>query len=543
MKLKKISVILAAIMLIGALCFAFGACDRNNEKSKTTLIAGTTASIEKATRDEYDFDVLSGTLSQLAPVSLNGDGTYSPLLTDFASEDSAVWIYTVRKGMKWHDGKDVTAEDILFTLRYLDEHEGKNYFVKVGDSDAKYTSAEVSEDKRSLTLTLAVPNVRELSNMTTIRIMPEHIFRGKKISEVTAEQSRIGCGPYMFSSFNKSAGTVIFSAFAGYPDGAPVFEKVIFQTFNNADTMALSLAGGDIDIIWNYSGGLSQAAAAYFSKTDNLRVQALNALNNPAVLMFNNSKAPFDNANIRKAVVYAINYAQFKKLFATEYGASPREGFVPEGTEGYIQTAQLSQDLIKSAEFLSAEGYSDADKDSAGYHTRNGARLSFKLSVNGTNELHLRYAELLQNNLKEAGVEVILDICGKEIFQSKTSNKFSNNNVTHQAAVIGFTAAGMAMSSGLGTIYIDGAHSVQGGAQVSDPAFKEILSALSDARTTNEYATAAARCQQYYAQNMPVVSLYQDSSLQAYSNRFSGFWTDGNFGLLNVKSWYTVKIA
>ena len=65
----------------------------------SVFIVGTTAEILTANRSEYNFDVISGTLSQLAPVWLDENGDYQPLLCDYATEDSKTWTLTVREGM------------------------------------------------------------------------------------------------------------------------------------------------------------------------------------------------------------------------------------------------------------------------------------------------------------------------------------------------------------------------------------------------------------------------------------------------------------
>ena len=82
------------------------------EKTIDTVIIGTTMEVLSANRSEYNFDVISGTLSQLAPVWIDESGEYRPLLCDYATGDSRIWTLTVREGMTWHDGEPVTAEGI-----------------------------------------------------------------------------------------------------------------------------------------------------------------------------------------------------------------------------------------------------------------------------------------------------------------------------------------------------------------------------------------------------------------------------------------------
>lgn len=154
-------------------------------------------------------------------------GEYHPLLATYATEDAATWTYTIQDGMTWSDGAPVTAEDILFTLQYDQANGSANFEAQTGEdgkvTEAKYTGYSLSDDKMSISLTLASPNVRELSNMTSFRVMPKHIYEGK--DTVSEAEGRITCGPYVLESFNKEAGTITFAVNEYYPPEAQCGEN------------------------------------------------------------------------------------------------------------------------------------------------------------------------------------------------------------------------------------------------------------------------------------------------------------------------------
>ena len=68
-----------------------------------------------------------------------------------------------------------------------------------------------------------------------------------------------------------------------------------------------------------------------------------------------------------------------------------------------------------------------------------------------------------------------------------------------EAAIFGYTAAGMGMGNGLGSIYVDGNHAVQGGCQVFDEEFQHILEEMAAAAVLEDYYAGAAKLQDYYA--------------------------------------------
>lgn len=505
-----------------------------------TLTVGTTAAIETAVFGEYNFDMLASGVSELPLVYQDTKGEYHPLLAAYATEDAATWTYTIQDGMTWSDGAPVTAEDILFTLQYDQANGSANFEAQTGEdgnvTEAKYTGYTLSDDKMSISLTLASPNVRELSNMTSFRVMPKHVYEGK--DTVTEAEGRITCGPYVLESFNKEAGTITFAVNEYYPQ-KPNVEKIVYQLFGNEDTMYLALQQGDIDMVWAYSAGVAGTYQDVLSADTNVSLVNVAAANAPAVLAFNNAKGLFSDENLRQAVSYALNYEEFKTYFGSAYAEIPNRGFVPSTTVGYTDTEKLTTDTAKADEYMKAAGYTEKNADGF-YVNADGAAAAFTLTVNAAKETHVGYAEMIKTQLEAFGIQVNLDAVDKDAYNAKTSNKFSENNITMEAAIYGYTAAGMGMGNGLGSIYVDGNHAVQGGCQVFDEAFSSILDELKAAKTIEEYYTGAAKLQDYYAAHMPLIALYWDNMMLAYSSKLDNVTVDAVFGLNNVNNWFSI---
>lgn len=505
-----------------------------------TLTVGTTAAIETAVFGEYNFDMLASGVSELPLVYQDTKGEYHPLLATYATEDAATWTYTIQDGMTWSDGEPVTAEDILFTLQYDQANGSANFEAQTGEdgkvTEAKYTGYTLSDDKMSISLTLASPNVRELSNMTSFRVMPKHIYEGK--DTVSEAEGRITCGPYVLESFNKEAGTITFAVNEYYPQ-KPNVEKIVYQLFGNEDTMYLALQQGDIDMVWAYSTGVAGTYQDVLSTDTNVSLVNVAAANAPAVLAFNNAKGLFSDENLRQAVSYALNYEEFKTYFGSAYAEIPNRGFVPSTTVGYTDTEKLTTDTAKADEYMKAAGYTEKNADGF-YVNADGAAAAFTLTVNAAKETHVGYAEMIKTQLEAFGIQVNLDAVDKDAYNAKTSNKFSENNITMEAAIYGYTAAGMGMGNGLGSIYVDGNHAVQGGCQVFDEAFSSILDELKAAKTIEEYYTGAAKLQDYYAAHMPLIALYWDNMMLAYSSKLDNVTVDAVFGLNNVNNWFSI---
>lgn len=526
--MKKTVKTAAVLLLSAVMAISFCACGTGSTAGADILTVGTVMEIFTANRSEYNYDVLSGTLSELSPVWQDGDGEYHPLLCDYATEDSKTWTFTVREGMKWHDGEDVKASDIKFTLEYLDYINGEGYA-------SRYEAINVLDEK-TVELVLPKANPRELANLVTIRVMPEHIFSGvEDYTSVPNEQANIGCGPYRYVRFDSDAGIIEFEAVKDYPDGEPYAQKVIIRLFDSEDTMYMALKAGEIDMVYKYSGGVSAAVAEDLKASDGITVDSIANTANSAVLIFNNSAAPFDDINVRKAVMYAVDYERFASTFGSEYAVVPNAGFIPEGTFGYVETPVLGRDLEKAGQLLAEAGYTDTDGD--GYVDRDGEALTFNVKVRSDKPAHSRYAEMLVNNLAEAGIKVTFDV--EEVANFRT---VTEQTMEYQAVITGLTPFGMAKNQGMSSLYMWSGNSM-GYARITDPAYQSIMDMADDAATLDSYRQAAEAFQNYYAQNIPAVAFFWDRHIQAYSDDLDGFVTDATFGIMNVQSWLSLRTA
>ena len=504
-----------------------------------TLTIGTTAQIEQAVIGEYAYEMLASGTTHIPLVSQDTEGNFHPLLASWSTEDSITWTYTITDGMKWEDGEPVTAEDILFTLQYEDSNGSAN-LVDQTDAEgkttsAKYSSYQISDDGRSISLTLASPNVRELGNMTSFRTVPKHIYEGK--DSLTESELRFGCGPYVFSSFNKDAGTITFTANENYPAHQHV-RQLVYQLFGNDDTMYLALQQGDIDMVWIYSTGVGAAYQDILAASEGVQLISVTAQNAPAVLAFNNAKEPFADENLRHATALALDYVQLRDKVGSALAEIPNAGFVPTPTIGFTSTDKLKTDLAAAESFMNAAGY---QKNADGkFVNAEGNVFGFTLTFRSDRDNQAACAELIKTAIESFGGEVTLDALDSASYNAKTSNKFSENNITMEAALFGYTSAGMGMGNGLATIYVDGRHAVQGGAQVYDEEFQNILSAMASAEKLDEYIRAAGDMQRYYAEHLPVVALYWDALTYGASSGLENIVVDNVFGLNNVNNWLSI---
>lgn len=517
---KWFAVAMAVIMLLAMTT----GCSKTEKID--TFVIGTTMDIQSISRADYYYNVLTGTLTHMALVRLDENGQFQPMVADYSTDDAKTWTFKIKDGLTWDDGVKVTAEDVKFTIAYINEKE-------------KATNGEKLEainviDERTVQLVYKEANVRALNDLTTLRILPKHIFETvDDYAGFTDAAAAVGCGPYKFVRFDPDAGVIEFAANENYVDSAPNIKNIIVKLFKNTDTMYMALKAEEIDMVYFYAGGVEAGVTEDLKASGNLTLSVVKDTSNPVVIVFNNDKAPVNNLAVRQAVAYAIDYDKARELFGSEYSVPSCYGFVPAGTNGYIETETLVRDLNKAAAMLSEVGAVDSNGD--GIVELDGKPLEIELLIRSDKPVYARVGELLQSNLAEAGIGVTFKTVDVPTFRSITEKEHTN-----MAMVSRFTAFGMNMEGGLGSAYLDGRQSNNAQGQIKDEAFGEIVDKLKSAVTMEEYAAAAKDCQEYYAVNVPAIALYWDSYVQAYNSKYDGFTTDGTFGLVNQATWFSI---
>jgi peptide/nickel transport system substrate-binding protein len=170
------------------------------------------------------------------------------LATDWqTSDDGKVWTFTITDKSKWQDGKPLTAKDVAFTFNYIIDNELGMFIDYV-----KFIDKVEATDDTTVVFTCSKPKANMLG--LWIPILPEHIWSKVKPSEVENKFKNappiIGSGPFQTVEWKKGE-YVRMTANKDYWRGAPKVDEVIFQTYQNQDTMAQDLKTGAIQSGWN----------------------------------------------------------------------------------------------------------------------------------------------------------------------------------------------------------------------------------------------------------------------------------------------------
>lgn len=306
------------------------------------------------------------------------------LATDYTlSEDGTVYTFTLREGVKWHDGSDFTADDVVFTVnRFLTMPATKN-------KAAFVTGAEKIDDHTvSISLQYAYPNfVMQLCSYPWCIVSKNAV---EKYGDDN-ENMLIGTGPYKFVSNTTGVG-VTLEVNENYWGDEPYFETVNYKVIPDNNTALTALLNGEIDL----DSVSSTLDVNYVKDTKGYTVHEFQRCG-AYFVAFNMGEAPFNNEYFRKAIAYAINKDEYVQLVWNGQAiACPKATMISSYEEGYSdKIPSYDYDVEKAKEMLALSGLSQEE-------------MTFSLTVSTTG-YGPAFGAAFQESMKAIGVTVNLN--------------------------------------------------------------------------------------------------------------------------------------
>lgn len=278
-------------------------------------------------------------------VQMGADGKLIPdLATKWeASADFKTWTFTLRQGVKFHDGTPFNAEAVKFNYDRLHRVPGQS-----GGAWTDYTDANTVEvvDDHTVRFQLTKPFPGLATDMLYVRYRitsPTYIQQNASTADPEAMEflatHASGTGPFRLVEFVPDQRAVFEKNpdyWGGEPGGrsTPKVDRVIFQIIKDPETARIELEAGRVDIIESPPPAQFEA----LRKTAGVKLSSYK-IPRIAYLTMDVSKPPFNDVKIRQAVAHAINYQEL--IEAGELGtAFPLCGLIPDGLMDVIPMDQ-----------------------------------------------------------------------------------------------------------------------------------------------------------------------------------------------------------
>jgi peptide/nickel transport system substrate-binding protein len=167
------------------------------------------------------------------------------LAESWKTVEPTVWEFKLRKGVRWHDGSEFTAEDVIATLKRVPNVPNSPA------SKAIYTRPIVeatAPDKHTLRLRTANPYPLLPNDIVAIDILPRRIAETAKTEDFNSGKAMIGTGPYKFVEY-VAGDRVVIAANDRYWGPKPAYSKVRFRMITNSAARVAALLAGDVQMI------------------------------------------------------------------------------------------------------------------------------------------------------------------------------------------------------------------------------------------------------------------------------------------------------
>ncbi len=442
------------------------------------------------------------------------------------SEDGLVITFHLRRGVRWTDGVEFTAEDVMFGYRTIIEDKTptpyKGDFLQV-------KKAEVI-DRYTFRVTYEKPFAPALSSWGNLPILPKHLLEGKDITKTDFGRHPIGLGPFKFERWEPGQ-KVILRANDDYFEGRPYLDYYIYRIIPDQATMFMELRAGGVDIMGltpiQYS---RQTNTPFFKK--NFR-KYRHPVFSYTYLGFNLKHPYFKDKRVRKAIAYAIDKEEIVDVVLFGLGSVATGPYVPNtwpynpNVQRYEYNPELARRLLEEAGWRDTDGDGILDKD--------GRPFEFTIITNMGNSLRERTATIIQWRLKQVGIKVHIRLLEWSTF----INEFIDKR-RFQAVILGW-------SIGLDPDQYDIWHSSKTGEKefnfvsYSNP---EVDRLFEEARMTfdiEKRKKAYYRIQEILADDAPYVFLYVPDALPIVHARFRGIKPSPIGITYNLHKWYVPK--
>lgn len=284
--------------------------------------------------------LLGSVVEGLTKVEDNNDKlSWSPLLaTSWKRVTPTRWRFTLRRGVTFHDGSAMTADDVAYSINKL-----------AAPSSAKdstlsnITGAKVVDDY-TVDVTTQVPDFYVFRTMAAIGIQPDGWGKNKAQAQNTA----IGTGPYEIDNVTPAHDQATLKIFPKYWGNVkPFFQKIVMKVIPDTGARLAGLKAGEADAAFDLSPDLLAAAPATISA----------ASTEVDILRISEATKALKDVRVRQALNYAVDRSTLIKSLRFGFALPPKGQGVTQQVHGYNPNLQdYPYDMAKAAQLVKQAG-------------------------------------------------------------------------------------------------------------------------------------------------------------------------------------------
>jgi len=459
-------------------------------------------------------------------ISFNEKMEVEPLLAKswVISPDGQTVDLQIREDVKWHDGRSLTVDDVIFTIDLIKGN------IKDVKKNTIYTSnlqslvSVMEVDSSTVRVTFAKPLSNALE-VLTFPIIPKHQFTNEELANISTNSFKmIGTGPFKLEK-HESTRVLELVRNENYWKSKPYIERIRAVIVPDEPAQLSLFENKDVDIAQPNS---IDWAKYLDDKSVNLYEYTSNSFE---FLGFNFKNNLLGDVNLRKAIAYGIDR---HKLVSDIYLGHGTVANIPINPASWLydeSSMPIGNDTALAIQLLE-ENYSNTN--ASGIRVNGGGTpLRFKLLLNSDNSLRERQGHFIKEELKKIGIEV--DIVSLEWEKYQNDLKSGNYDLALGGWELSFIPD---LSFAVHSSRIGDTNFIYYSNQYMD----ELLQSADGAPNRTKKLEAYHDLQQHYLEELPYITLFFKDSSVLVRNNIRGSIAPNPFNTFyKIEEWFIVE--
>lgn len=444
-----------------------------------------------------------------------------------SSDDGLTYTAKLKKGIKWHDGEEFTADDVVFTFSIP---KNPDY---AGERGSAFEALDkvTKIDDYTVEFKLSKKDASFYPVSLSYYILPEHILKDVPVAKLGEHEfntkSPIGTGPFKFVEW-KDGEYVKVEAFDDYFKGRPNLDTLTYKIVPDMDAMIAQIQAGDI----HFAAGVPGTDIETVKSFPGVKVESGLGLSY-TYLGYNQKNELFKDKKVRQAITHAIDR---EAIVSSVMNGDGKVAHVPESPLSWAYNDDVPKfefDVEKAKSLLAEAGWKDSDGD--GILDKDGKKFSFTVKTNQGNKVREDIVVVLQEQLKEVGIEAKPEIVEWSAF----IEQISAPNWNYDALVLGWALSTFPdqydifhtsqQAEGLNFVWY------------SNPEADKLMEEAKQIMDQDEYKAAYADIYKLIAEDQPYSFLYYPNVHRVMPANLEGYVFNARDDFYEIYKWWLKK--
>ncbi len=437
----------------------------------------------------------------------NDYGIDFSLASGIAKENNLNYIITLRKGVKWQDGTDLTVQDVIFTIDVI-KHSNCSY-----SSNLQYVDELIPIDENTLKIVLS-QEVEFFEYNLTMPILSSNYYNGEDVATSGKNNQPMGTGMFKFASYENGLLVLVQNEnYWNIEEKKPLLTEIDVNLYDTIGSMYAAFKSGYIDImevdsknIGTYIGSLG------YTKVDIPDREV-------TFLSFNTGVDILSDSRTRKAIALYIDRSNLMANIGSGYVQTnfviPSNSWIYDTKLDTVYLENQADNLLMDAGWVYENNK----------WTKDGKVLEFTIIVDSNYPERITSANVIAGQLGNHGIQVTVEEQNHQRFEN------SFNNKSYQVLI-----------TGIHTGFSPKVTSLFGNGNVSNYSSDNLNNIMNDINITFDYNKQLGnynRLYDEYLNNFPYIFLYRNTSSVVYNQTLCGKISPNSYSMFyNIEKWY-----